>query len=246
MSSLEARLSATSVSESSCECSYVKYDIHVRSLGSSATAKSPSKVAPSYLQSKSKPATVMGEREQTMDAAGTFLKLPGELRSRIYQFAILTKRALRVEYNGLAEPALLLVSRQVRAESVPIYYLENRFVVRTLNYNFAAVKKWGKRLRKLTEVYGIRPRHEYEFGRTADTPDWESFMEWLKLYHIKNSRFEGPDGRHVGQRPTPVMKVVLDTMLDIVSEMADQPWERVERLLKSHRKILISLDSRWE
>lgn len=70
----------------------------------------------------------------TIDQAFPFLSLPGEIRNIIYRKHFEATLPGSHDRNlGLfcyPQPALTRVSRQVRAESLSIYYSENRFVLR--------------------------------------------------------------------------------------------------------------------
>ncbi|KAK5006688.1 hypothetical protein LTR39_005595, partial [Cryomyces antarcticus] len=58
-----------------------------------------------------------------------FLKLPGELRNQIYRFALVHHRVISVisKWEELAQPPLTRVCRQIRNESLPVFYGGNRF-----------------------------------------------------------------------------------------------------------------------
>ena len=55
------------------------------------------------------------------------LDLPPELRARIFGFAVRRRYTLDLRYPG--RPSLTKASRQLRQESLPIYFAENAFLV---------------------------------------------------------------------------------------------------------------------
>ena len=59
----------------------------------------------------------------------TFLALPGEIRNRIYQFALVTARpfAVQLQWSRPLDTALLRVNRQILDEASGIFYAENTF-----------------------------------------------------------------------------------------------------------------------
>ena len=66
-----------------------------------------------------------------------FLDLPAELRNEIYIEALVWEDDIigTVPNSGIPEPPLLFVSRQVRSESLPVYYGSNVFVVCSYEVN---------------------------------------------------------------------------------------------------------------
>lgn len=73
-------------------------------------------------------------------ALSRLLTLPAEIRALIFQFAVTADNTVvtflldnyqRDSYSQATQPALTRVSRQVRAESLPIYYECNDFVLHT-------------------------------------------------------------------------------------------------------------------
>ncbi|TKA75771.1 hypothetical protein B0A55_04323 [Friedmanniomyces simplex] len=72
----------------------------------------------------------------TYDRVVNFMSLPFKVRIMIYNPAVLANHDVFVCQCGLCawssskQPALALVTRQIRAEVLPIYYGENRFIVR--------------------------------------------------------------------------------------------------------------------
>ncbi|KAK5168799.1 uncharacterized protein LTR77_006108 [Saxophila tyrrhenica] len=79
--------------------------------------------------------TTGGEKEKPVGLASgppepfRFMDLPPELRNRIYGFATHNEVPLRL--RALKPPAITRVSRQVRSESIPVYFDVNTFVVQT-------------------------------------------------------------------------------------------------------------------
>lgn len=65
------------------------------------------------------------------------LKLPGELRNRIYELVIVEKGRLKITAKGPGQPALLRTCRQIRREAGTIYYGSNDFSLRIEAYNGA-------------------------------------------------------------------------------------------------------------
>lgn len=66
------------------------------------------------------------------------LELPGELRNRIYRFALVNEGVIIVTAAGPSEPALLRCNKEIRQEAVTIYYRENKFKYQVRNFNGSA------------------------------------------------------------------------------------------------------------
>ncbi|KAK2614121.1 hypothetical protein N8I77_000975 [Diaporthe amygdali] len=76
-----------------------------------------------------------------MTTAFRFLALPGEIRAMVYREALVptTPEGLKEDLCSLAQPPLARVSRQLRAEAIPIFYGENDFVIRIENHSIRPV-----------------------------------------------------------------------------------------------------------
>ncbi|CAD0098445.1 unnamed protein product [Aureobasidium mustum] len=92
---------------------------------------------------------VLAKRLQQFDSQHPFqfMDLPVEIRLRIYSMAISSHQDLTIsDHRDVAEPALLQTNRQIRSESIPIFYGTNCFRLelqvptdstnRTLSYLF--------------------------------------------------------------------------------------------------------------
>ena len=85
--------------------------------------------SPTMLISESSPATL--SPNLNLQASG-LLSLPPELRNAIYELALNESIGVVVD-NRFGQPALLNTCRQIRAEARPVWYTENRFLVRIHN-----------------------------------------------------------------------------------------------------------------
>ena len=77
-----------------------------------------------------------------------FLKLPGELRSKIYRLALITdKRAIRVSKGRSFEPALLSTCRQIQEEATNIFYLANNWTVDFYDWDYSVYQAFMHHVR---------------------------------------------------------------------------------------------------
>lgn len=79
------------------------------------------------------------------------LDLPPELRDAIYEFALTAEKTVvtyrldayeRDTYDHAVQPALTRVNRQVRDETLPIYYGCNDFILHTESGRYSHVHRW--------------------------------------------------------------------------------------------------------
>jgi len=79
------------------------------------------------------------------------LELPAEIRDAIYRFALTAEKPVvtfrlddyqRDSYEQAVQPALTQVSRQVRQESLPVYFASNTFVLHTEGSKADDARRW--------------------------------------------------------------------------------------------------------
>jgi hypothetical protein len=69
-------------------------------------------------------------------AQSPLFKLPPELRTIIYRYALLTDQDIDItESSGILEPALLSVCKILRLESYKVFYFENEFACMVEHYS---------------------------------------------------------------------------------------------------------------
>jgi hypothetical protein len=73
-----------------------------------------------------------------------FFDLPAELRNNIYHMVLIHGSSKRVEVHssGIEEPAILLISKQIRNEAVGIYYGQKEFHFTIHLHNSDLLLKW--------------------------------------------------------------------------------------------------------
>lgn len=74
-----------------------------------------------------------------------FLCLPGELRNRIYDYALIEpKQPIVVRAKKTRPPGLLSTCKLIRKEAITIWITRNSFMFETINYNASFFAKWQK------------------------------------------------------------------------------------------------------
>jgi hypothetical protein len=164
--------------------------------------------------------------------------LPGELRNRIYRYAITEESTIVIDRHTWAshQPALLKTCKQVRYEALPIFYAENEIST--------CIRDWNPvvrdRLNQVLMSHKIRtpnPHHNFR-GR----PNWDNLKAWLK------AAFEGETtgiSSCVGKNRTLERKTigVMFLLVDLAKKESD--WAAVLRLLEAQRGLLGMNDTRW-
>lgn len=122
------------------------------------------------------------------------MKLPGELRNRIYDLALLASDAVKVHCgktrqtrSGPAlvkrwlEPGILLASKQIRYEALPTYYLCNNFELALTTSEFDQACDW---IKHAARNCGSRPFKTFRFFMTKVIwEDIEGFLSLARLFH---------------------------------------------------------------
>ena len=110
------------------------------------------------------------------------MRLPPELRILIYKYALRngwTIKLNRRRLEGQNGPALCLVSREVREESLPVYFRCNTFLVRSKLFHFDQLGQW---LERLADWCGPRVFRGIRF-QVLDGP-WSQFAKIWRLVKL--------------------------------------------------------------
>ena len=65
-----------------------------------------------------------------MAEKSALLALPGEIRNRIYRLVLVGQEPVDVYDQGVPEPGVLFIRKQIRNEGVRLFYTENQFRIR--------------------------------------------------------------------------------------------------------------------
>ena len=100
------------------------------------------------------------------------LNLPGELRNRIYEFAVVQESELTITAKGPGQPALLSTCRKIRREAGTLYYGKNVFSLKIERYNGAAFAPFARQAHKF-DVYRQMQTIKFRFDLE---PDWDNLV----------------------------------------------------------------------
>lgn len=153
----------------------------------------------------------------TSPKRASLLGLPRELRDMIYFKAVLQDEAeeIKISIARFQQPGICRVNKQLRRETLGLWYDDTHFVLRIRNLKFGPhAGHW---------VWTKDPSMSPE-----GVNDWENFKEWLRKYF--------------GDRRTPRFQIytseqlsVLSGAFDIVKTLAEAgtEWETVDKVLDS-------------
>ncbi|KAK5127544.1 hypothetical protein LTR85_006884 [Meristemomyces frigidus] len=176
--------------------------------------------------------------EPSTDHSG-FLKLPPELRNRIYEMVLVEEDFIHVTRQPSFEPPLLKTCHQIRDDALQIYFEMNAFVFYAPAFDSTAIMRWTAKVRRMGE--GMRAIAAHWQSVFDDMPDWSNLMLWLRRYHAGEAE-SGIDD----DNPSPDQEdKILVMMFGMVEDLADLRWPQVERILERSRFLLARCDSAW-
>ncbi|KAK4900542.1 hypothetical protein LTR27_002258 [Elasticomyces elasticus] len=170
---------------------------------------------------------------------GLLLTLPAELRNAIYELVLPQDTVIEVDHNTKAPP-LLQVCREVRSETVAMWYLGNTFRHIMKHCNGELFERWVMHCEnhldpQISELINHRTS-------LKGKPNWSALMKWCKVV------CEDPTAhtlhRTAGQsRLATVVTAALDTARNC--QMLGVPWLGCEGMLDAMRYALGRYDTRW-
>lgn len=192
----------------------------------------------------------------------SLLGLPREIRNMIYRRALVSGREIVVDAtvdSALPEPGRKLLNRksldyqanrkvsivlsackQVRTETMLIYYLENYFIFMLVAYDPAPLLKWHEK-----ELALIPGRH-FDMIYYPGAPNWTNLLRRLELYHSMELAVKYYWPQHLLCRCAfCYTDTIILALFDTVERLGDSPWARVKSVLETYQKTLVILDSRW-
>ncbi|KAK5127464.1 hypothetical protein LTR85_006803 [Meristemomyces frigidus] len=167
----------------------------------------------------------------------TLLTLPLEMRNRIYRFVLVEPQNIVIRANEKPpeEPALLATCRQVRQESLNIYWKENNFEIEVRDYLAAFYARWCTKSKdKSDSKYNCT--HTFTLlGRI----NWWNLKAWLRACYNKECR--GLDADNANEE-----MAVAAHLFDIVESMSEKcSWYQVAEVLKKTVPVLQKQNPAW-
>jgi hypothetical protein len=137
------------------------------------------------------------------------------------------------------QPGLLQVNRQLRNETVNIYYQENEFRWDIRDFNADKYIGWfgsSKHRRKAKCLW-----------RNRGIRGWRNILRWLEA--IYNRQAYGPNEVAVQGKGEGEGSRVVATLINMMTRMKNEEglsWEQVKRHLEDMHKMFAAISSKWE
>ena len=173
------------------------------------------------------PRTTMADTQS--NTKPTLLGIAPELRNRIYYAALTHHNPLDITHVACRkEPALLSVCRQIRNESIGIYYTDNSFIFECCKLDFRKLlpfcehqQRYHAERKLKVQVSMYRHAKIYDFCYFDRA---EYVRAWLERYH-----------KYPENTPRPCEKPKSDKHIveafDVIDTMRDRAWSAVEEKL---------------
>lgn len=191
-----------------------------------------------------------GDHSQVRQQNSRLLDLPPELRNQIYRHVLHEPNKIVIPTHGPipTEPGLVRTCREIRAESLLIYYQENKFEFEVRSFDISTYLHWcmqskirRRRVRVWCRVFGVKAGF------------WPDLKMWLKATFMCQAR--GWDMKDTPTGIHPVFKAagrMFETVRllgrDMVANQKDveETLEVLENVLESMRVALSLTDARWK
>lgn len=166
------------------------------------------------------------------------LKLPGELRNLIYEYATYTDGKCQItKAGGIPEPALLMTCKKIRKEAICIYYANNTAVLESISFDAAAERLFFRKYEVLLAHY------DFELAtpgmKFLGPPNWTNLKARLQSYHGGHSFVASSD-----EKLPPTLTIVFG-MMRAAMAMQSRSWEEVQSIFESLRAGLVTIDASW-
>ena len=171
------------------------------------------------------------------------LGLPAEVRNRIYRFSIIkSDEWIQLSATSPLLPGLLSTCKQIREETINLYFTENKFEIELLDYNAEAVVPAHQLHGK---YYAPSPTTKQDISslppfKFLGVPNWQNFVGWCRVVHQQRM-----PGLGVQSDNTDETEIAIAAIHDVVINMSVRPWEEVENVLEGFRKMMVMRDPAW-
>ncbi|KAK3653365.1 hypothetical protein LTR56_004569 [Elasticomyces elasticus] len=160
-----------------------------------------------------------------------------ELRNKIYELVLLENKKICIN-KKLRMPALLQVCRQIRSDTLVMWYERNAFSITVMHCHADVLLRWVRHI-EIAPLRGINKVPTLVFIR--GTPDWSNLMAWSKAVWVDGGvTFDDLPGKRK-----------LIQVINAATAMADRlggngrPWSECESALEDFRVAVGAYDSKW-
>ncbi|KAK4955216.1 hypothetical protein LTR10_007411 [Elasticomyces elasticus] len=171
-------------------------------------------------------------RTRVPRTSSALLNLPPELRNRIWEEALVSKKgstSIAINKHTWAQPLLLRTCKQIRKEAGPMYYSLNTFAIVHTDLDFRVHIRFCKSAAKFAVAL---PRMTY-FEGAVGLPRWDSLMIGAKAVHEGVIPF---DYYYTGKTGVPA---AADGVLQLVAALKDVKWDKVQYALDMYKWSIV-------
>ena len=137
----------------------------------------------------------------------------------------------------LKPPALLAVCREVRKETIGIFYLSNSFHVRATNYDASLYFAWRRHLKTLSSR---KLAAQIVLVNISGDPMWDNLQNWCKGVWSGLREMTTRGQQHISAKHQ-----IVDAAHRIAVAARGKPWVECEHQLEGLRMVLGQVDKRW-
>jgi hypothetical protein len=180
-------------------------------------------------------------RPTTPSSTGSpFMDLPGELKNRIYFYALV--RPDNIEITALNwpnhQPPLLKTCKQIRHEALSIFYNENRIS--------ANIDDWNPEVKNA--CHDLWAYHDLKSGQFSHyftgKPHWQNLLAWLKAFFLRDMK--GISDVVNKDRALERKTVGMMFLMAVKAKENRMLWKDLKEMLEGQRGLLNKGDRRWE
>lgn len=170
----------------------------------------------------------------------TLLKLPPELRITIFEYALIADDTLPVT-SETQLPALFATNRQIRQETMPIWFTKYDFDFSINNCDASVAIKFYQ---------GTALKHYDTLGKQSYSM-WSGRPSWKNVLYWSRAVFEG---NMPGLRTMPLeeeldqaepMASIVAAAHEVCLESRVKSWKQCEQILSSLRRVAVFQDRQW-
>lgn len=180
-------------------------------------------------------------------AAGTpptcrLLQLPGELRNKIYRYALITNSRIQLALTHFDEPGILQTCRTIRQETETIFLAENTFRAGMTDYDSDFMIHLHTKSKRLLKSRGAV---DLTFS-TTQTPNWQKLLVWLESLHCKKVLWGlKADGADQYTGLLAIERQLLGTLFYIAGNHRAKAWEELLRVIERVHVSLKTANPLW-
>ncbi|KAK3641140.1 hypothetical protein LTR56_006862 [Elasticomyces elasticus] len=160
-----------------------------------------------------------------------------ELRNKIYEMVLLEDGTVRID-KKLRVPALLQVCRQIRSDTLVMWYERNYFALTVMHCDADVLLRWGQHIR--TTLLGSLERVVTSVDLRGK-PNWSNLMRWCKIVCANGGVWflEVPGNSKLAH----VVKAA--TTMACRFRTNRRRWSECEEALEEFRLAVGRFDPRW-